>query len=87
MSVKFNLFVNVLCSCKIAIALRRPDSIAERIQVFNLPAREKGLSAVAEVAGLTSSNFNKLTIFGVQLMLLTFRTLQDVIKTFNNISI
>ena len=27
--------------------------------------REKDLSAVAEVAGLTSSNLNKFTIFGV----------------------
>ena len=63
MSVKFNLSVNVLCSCKIAIALRRPGSIVERMQVFNLQAREKDLSAVAEVAGLASSNFSKFTIF------------------------
>ena len=57
MSVKFNLSVNVVCSCKIAIALRRPGSIVESIQVFNLRAREKDLSVVVEVAGLTSSNF------------------------------
>ena len=65
MSVKFNLSVNVLCSCKIAIALRRPGSIVERIQVFNLQAREKDLAAVAEIAGLTSISSNKFTIFGI----------------------
>ena len=65
MSVKFNLLVNVLCSCKIAIAFRRHGSIVERIQVFNLQAREKDLSAIAEVEGLTSSNFNKFTVFGI----------------------
>ena len=65
MSVKFNLSVNVLYSCKIAIALRQPGSIVERIQVLNLRAREKDLSAFAEIAGLTSSNFNKFAIFSI----------------------
>ena len=65
MSIKFNLSVSVLCSCKIAIALRRPGSIVERTQVFNLQAKKKDISAVADVAGLTGNNFNKFKIFGI----------------------